>query len=475
MKKQLTSSLLLTMLACLTISSGTRAQFHWHITRSGFDGRYFSLFYPIASAGEVVTATCQKTDTSLRTVNRNRIVFLRSTDAGETWMEQDPGLPHHKGDFPLLIQALQQIDSLNAVAVGDTGIIVRTTDGGSTWIRQDLHTLDRISAVHFSDPATGIAITSRIDPHDSMSSVSDIYTTHNGGKEWDKAPVSTWLWSVTCHSDGGNVFRVIPYGGYGPIYRTTDNWNSYDTTAFVLPWADRDHLLTGFRFRGSDTIVGYGVQGPIQGYLRPIDVRLSLNGGTTWNSTVGMPDTNLSNSYSMSQLDRDFVFLGAMIPSNEMKIGVSTDHGVSWRLDKIAMDTNFLTTEILDVTTTPAGHAIAIFRGGISHGGGQTIQDQFVLVRGDPPKARVETFERIVNKAAVYPNPAFDAVTIASLAIHSPVRILDVMGREVLHGFVPAAGELRLDVSQLPRGMYQVMIERDGQMIPVGKLALVGK
>ena len=36
-------------------------------------------------------------------------------------------------------------------------------------------------------------------------------------------------------------------------------------------------------------------------------------------------------------------------------------------------------------------------------------------------------------------------------------------------------GTLTLDVSQLPRGIYAVMIEHDGQMIPAGKIALIGK
>jgi Secretion system C-terminal sorting domain len=55
-----------------------------------------------------------------------------------------------------------------------------------------------------------------------------------------------------------------------------------------------------------------------------------------------------------------------------------------------------------------------------------------------------------------YPNPVSGSLTVRSSISGEPIQILDVLGREVLHGIIPANGPLTLDVSSLSAGTYYV-------------------
>jgi hypothetical protein len=52
---------------------------------------------------------------------------------------------------------------------------------------------------------------------------------------------------------------------------------------------------------------------------------------------------------------------------------------------------------------------------------------------------------------------------------------MDILGSEVLRGMLDDKGTLILDVSSLLSGPYQALIEYDGKVIPVGRIAIVGK
>ncbi len=109
--------LLPSAIACLMFASGTRAQsYKWDVTHSSWEGvKYEYSFSAIDSWGNVVMVAGIRQDTSLKTNDRNVIIFCRSTDGGETWTEQDPGLPHFKSSGAHFISKIQQIDSLTTV------------------------------------------------------------------------------------------------------------------------------------------------------------------------------------------------------------------------------------------------------------------------------------------------------------------------------------------------------------------------
>ncbi|HRD53895.1 MAG TPA: T9SS type A sorting domain-containing protein [Flavobacteriales bacterium] len=64
---------------------------------------------------------------------------------------------------------------------------------------------------------------------------------------------------------------------------------------------------------------------------------------------------------------------------------------------------------------------------------------------------------------SAYPNPATEELFVP-LAGASPVEVLDAMGRIVLRDDVRAAGQRRLDIAQLPAGLYTLRAEGAGSL-----------
>ena len=52
--------------------------------------------------------------------------------------------------------------------------------------------------------------------------------------------------------------------------------------------------------------------------------------------------------------------------------------------------------------------------------------------------------------------------------------IIDMLGREVSEGVLSEEGKLTLDIRSLPSGVYSVLLNHKGNMIPSGKFAVIG-
>lgn len=390
------------------------------------------------------------------------LMFFRSNDGGETWSEQDPGLPQGRGDNSNYIRRVQQIDSLNIVAAGDTGLLVRSFDGGLTWHQQDVPARENVWDVHFSDPMTGIAVLQH--PTGGQNPSCDIITTHDGGNHWKLAPFSPWLSGVACHSYGGNRFAAISFN-VGPVYRTNDDWVTFDSSQLIVNWTDHEHGVGKYRFLGSDTIVGLGATSTGIGEI-PYLVH-SIDGGDHWDSTV-IKNTLLNwDAASISSLEFDPVLIGAY--GRETWMGVSHDHGVTWEIDTTIFDGPMPGAEVVRsiAVSNTAGSGVfgvAAFVSLAGHG---------FLARGIPEQSRVENFERIIYTTHLFPNPASSQVEIATIDPDRPIFLCDVLGRTVSRSRLDAHGQVSLDVTSLPRGTYSVMLDHFGNVIPVGKLVLI--
>jgi photosystem II stability/assembly factor-like uncharacterized protein len=440
-------SIFFAVFACLAFASGARGQYRWTVTYPpANDSGYAYHFTSVDCSGETCTATGYK-EKSFRVTN----LCFRSTDGGETWVEQDPGLPHNEQDNATYLSQVQQIDSLNAVAAGDSGIVVRTTDGGSTWMRIDPPIPDSLGLFylgrfHFSDPMTGIVTL--------WDAYYNIFTTSDGGATWNRSPWYPVLPAIMCHSDGGENFRVITYEN-GPLYSTSDDWETVDSTSLIFPTSGPGDtgLIFNCAFRGLDTVVGYGdhwswvivdsVQGPDNSLIMT-----STDNGVHWNM-INTQNSLIEGMGCMSSLDRDIVFGGGDGISRH--IMTSMDHGMSWSVDTLDYASDTELYETISVAVTANNHGVAIL-GGISY-------DQTVLMLGEPID-KVETSPLNDANMQIYPNPAPSSVTITTFKAGSTVHLLDILGREVLQGVVPASGTLTLDVSSLPTGLYYIS---DGQ------------
>jgi photosystem II stability/assembly factor-like uncharacterized protein len=107
--------------------------------------------------------------------------FLRSTDAGATWIEGN--LPNNALGFsPTTLDMQFAADGLTGYAVGWYGYVVKTVNGGVTWTLQNTGTTER----HLSDLAI-------VSPTEVWASTYNGYAYHttNGGSTWTAEPVNT--------------------------------------------------------------------------------------------------------------------------------------------------------------------------------------------------------------------------------------------------------------------------------------------
>jgi photosystem II stability/assembly factor-like uncharacterized protein len=430
-------------LALLTISSGVQAQFRWHVAHSDNDSTYFYSFRAVSSDGLNCTVSGIKYVNSPPSA---QIMFFRSNDGGFTWTEQDPHLPVEKNSHQNHIVKVQQIDSLNVVAIGNTGLIVKTTNGGATWKQLQLNTTYDFFDVHFSDPMTGIVI---------ANGLTNVFTTMDGGEHWKSISINSILPPKQGHSYGNGKFFV--FTSAGPRFTTSDNFETIDSSLTIYPLTDNTHNLLFSNFLGIDTIVAYGTFDSDQTYGI---ITRSLDGGKNWSDSYRSLD--LSAPLCMSSLSVNPVLLGGYSPS---LVAVSWDHGVTWETDTVLFDAAFTTSYIMGLTVLSNGNAIGVTYNSVFEG-----SDGEIIV-GTPVSEVTNSHESPLYSTQLYPNPATTNVNIASSYGMGTIHLYDVLGREALVGIV-SSGQTTLDVSKLPRGIYSVVLEHDGNLLPAGKIAV---
>ncbi len=96
-----------------------------------------------------------------------------------------------------------------------------------------------------------------------------------------------------------------------------------------------------------------------------------------------------------------------------------------------------------------------------------------ILIKGDQIRSRVEAYEHIVWNTFLYPNPASKELKILSVDASRPISIYDMLGREMLKGYTDSKGKLLMDISSLSRGIYFVMLDHYGKILPIGKVAVI--
>ncbi|HZK76152.1 MAG TPA: hypothetical protein VFD13_04515, partial [Candidatus Kapabacteria bacterium] len=360
--------------------------------------------------------------------------FLRSDDGGLSWREQWRVQGYGAPGF---VVAMQQIDSLNVVAVGDSGRIFRTFDAGVTWERQSSapYPIASIWGVDFCDSLNGIIGL----PDQSM-------TTSDGGRHWILGPVTS-LGTENCHCYAPGKFSVLNETT-GVIYRTSDNWATIDSTSPI-----RDTILHYPDLRRADwgtgdTIVAYGF---VLGGFGLIE--RTTNGGMSWAKPV-LPEGDAV--ISMTPLMDDTLLAGRGDAAFN-KLLFSSDRGFSWDSDSVNVSSGgafFKFDDVNAVARPSPGVVLAAVQAF------QTLYAPGLIIRGTVSSAGVFPATYTIGIARVYPNPASTTASINFDYRAGPVRVLDVLGREVLSAPMPASGPLLLPVSSLPAGIYYVIDDR---------------
>jgi photosystem II stability/assembly factor-like uncharacterized protein len=387
------------------------------------------------------------------------ILVKRSTDRGRTWSSQNTGLPVQRSVQNNFLTAIDQIDSLNVAAVGDTALIIRTTDGGSTWHQQVCPTPSILLAVHFSDSLTGI-ITGTRPPV--------ILTTMDAGAHWKQANTLQENPAFSCHSYGGGKFSVFGARGM-TIFSTTDNWATVDTgNSIPVHYIDTNHIvdLEKCIFGEGDTVLAYGamvVNGiGVSNFYGLID--RSTDQGAHWESFQRFENI-FPNITSVSSIDNDTIYAGSN--TSEGKILLSTNWGASWTVDTLVFSTDIRAEDVRGIATMADGSVVAAMAE-------TPFLDNSFMARGHVEESNVQMYERIIYGTHLYPNPATSAVTIKSVEVSRPVSVVDVLGRVVLRHTLSEQGETTFDVSSLPRGIYMLQLDYYRRILGIGKIVLAG-
>ncbi len=480
---------LIVMISCLAFAPGLRSQYRYTITHPDTVGHYTYAFTSLDCFGEVCTAGGMKTDLNLSVLDsgKYRLMFFRSTDGGNSWIEQDPNIPptgNHASTYQSLseIDRVQQIDAMHAVAIGKLlhGVYFRfiaiTSDGGATWQNEfdsssTVETPIPLFDIDFSDTLTGIA--TGLDQPSGGTWPLRFFTTHDGGSTWNEAGIIPSYVDSTptrfrIHSYGDEAFAAYPtyYSaeGVSVLYHTTDDWQNVDSTKpiFFPGWTwpqnggdTTDTNLDYAAFGGEDTILAMAGMFVDSNEGPCLDLFRSLDGGADW-SRIDFPDTvqGKETAFTLFNLDGSMVFIGGLWNIGS-RICVSTDHGMSWETDTLlAGDTIFPAGQVPlfpMIASTNDGSGVAIFT---EDAGALSPFGSSYLARIEQVTSSVNTSILPTPDIMVYPNPAVNTLTLNASA--GTISILDPLGRSYT---VPRNGN-SLDISSLPSGVYFVS---DGQ------------
>ena len=440
------------VLLLLTLLSGARAQYLWHVQVTNSDWHNVYGFTAISSFGNNSSATCSLYD-RLKRIYTN--VIFTSSDGGAHWDIRDPGLPWRSITATPLLTAIQQIDSLNIVASGDSGVIVRTFDGGVTWEKQNISTVSRISSIHFSDRLAGIAVANT----NNLS--KSIYTTSDGGKTWDAVNYTLGFDLTRCYSYGNDKFSVFQ-SGRGRIITTNDHWktkkiisNFVDSTIDSL-W--QYYQFTDCNFTGGDTICafgGYGFHGTYGVIVRSID------GGMHWEKPYTFGNT--FSITAMTSLAMDTVIAAGV---GIQFVHISTDKGRSWRADSLVVDISAYVNSCHGLCWVGDG-PLGVFAGPMFEGA------DAVILHGNIKKNQIRSASFTIKNSSIYPNPASSEVTVKPNCELCTIHIVDLLGREVLQGICTSENGIRFDTRKLHKGLYSVYSDIRGHLSVVGKFLIV--
>ncbi len=383
------------------------------------------------------------------------IIFERSTDGGNTWSQQSTFFANTMNGGKDEVRSITQIDSLIAVGSNSNGRIFRTSDGGVTWNIQLKEDTCSYGVITFYGPKEGMALGADSD----ISPI--IITTSDSGKHWQRAPFAASR-QVSGKAYGNGKYRIFQ-ALFGKIFTTTDNWKTVDSTESILDSQNRGSDYNA-QFGSGDTIIAFGQIWNASYTVQSGAITRSTDAGKHWEKPTVFADPYFPYITCISDINRDTIIAGSGVYGECFYLLMSTDRGATWRRDTLRFDRPLPYYQSLrDISITGRGNIVAVFESEQNGMGG------FIAV-GRPPKAGVKNMITL-SAPLLYPNPATTSVAI-SLPEAGTLRLLDILGREVLHE-ATSGGDVRLDVSKIPRGIYSVLIESAKGTLRVGKVAVV--
>lgn len=199
--------------------------------------------------------------------------IFETEDGGQIWL---PATGFTEG-LPAGICGMEVVNDSTVVAVGRVrgpAVFVRTTDAGESWSTVDMsaHTAGLID-LHFTHPDSGIVVgLSHVD-HNESSGV--ILRTVDGGETWENIFTTTrtgeWFWKLTFPTRSTG-YASLQRNSESPIYfvKTTDGGATWEEKLFL----NEHYFVQAIGFIDEDTgWIGGNSTAPVY---------VTNDGGDTW-------------------------------------------------------------------------------------------------------------------------------------------------------------------------------------------------
>jgi photosystem II stability/assembly factor-like uncharacterized protein len=391
-------------------------------------------------------------------------------------------------------------DSLHGFAAGREGRILKSTDGGNSWFSVISGSIANINGLAAANAQEIFASTE----------TGQVLISADSGETWAAISVSTEpLNKAFWHA--GKLF-VLGRNGNLFINPHLDTGNL--TISIAGNWANLDQMF----WTGDQT--GFIVADSSHAFASNSVLFRTTDGGNTWNrqiriqSTEGSPSDTIFRNFSWKNLhhiirkpDSSLLMCGGYYPGFIWK---STDGGATFYLKSEIVQVNPQQIEAIDESRIALisweGDALqpyiarnrnggsswhqwindtslfrlpapfkptgkAVFRGNgevlipgyLQNSNGNTgaimrVRNIFPELLTDMPE--VETRP----KQVLYPVPAGNALWIGGIGAHENFQVLNALGQKVAVPYSRQGADFRLDLRQLPEGLYRVFFP--GKALP---------
>ncbi|MFN8165122.1 MAG: T9SS type A sorting domain-containing protein [Bacteroidia bacterium] len=366
----------------------------------------------------------------------NSKTYARTTDAGATWqISAVPELNDRGCQCVFALSADVAWIGMTDVNNGGSNSIWKTVDGGQNW-QQQLTTQytnsgSYISSIAFFNATNGVAIGQTSYGH------FEIYTTSNGGTDWDSVP------HANIPVTNGNEYNYS--NGYAQSGDSV--WFSTSTGRIFFSY-DQGHTW-GVTATGNSNVatvtMNDGRNGAAGGYS--YDIEYTTTGGLTWQNRTS--SIHVYTLGAIPGIPGSFVFrsdLGLYITSDFFQTNVLIDDQIPYNTDPIAM---------YDPTIgwTPAG----------------SNYPDSMMMKIENVFSKIETPQLNRSELSVFPNPVITNAAMVSFSSAEKSKAIlslyDLSGKKVREMTAEAnAGKTRLvfDFTGLSRSMYLLQLNLNG-------------
>lgn len=489
----------------------------WTRQASGYSTQSRGIRSIAAVSNKVAWSVSYYKNTSLRE-------FARTTDGGKLWVEGLIGGTEFLNYSTSMITAASDSIAWSAMyGPSGGGVIVKTEDGGLTWNKQAsayfIAPDGFPNVVHFWNKNKGFAM------GDPNGGYFELYTTDDGGSAWNRVVQANIPVNVSGEAGVIGYYDVHDSCVYFPtnkgrLYKSTDyghTWSAVQTAFEEIFGVCVKNGAEGFIYGeigdvkkfyrttdGFATFTEFTPQGDVHytdfAYMAGGDTLIAAGGGEPWGISYSTDDGNNFIDYAPFYRNYQFVELGVS-PEGSVwagdfnynnyyggmwyhgSIGLSADFNINKTSALVEDSTILLTNRSCGVpdswewnfgsgASPSALSGYGPYKIKYSTEGKKTItltitkgEDMHVIVKKDvitigTPQA-VET-EGIGSNQVVYPNPVsnIEFVSIRDF-LRGTIQVYNVSGVLVWNS-KGITDDCRIDISNMPSGVYVVNIHNEG-------------